>query len=115
MDMLKFVTAVAVATALCLHPAAAQLGGAHSATETGGQAKRHKSVGVTSYVMEQIQISFSIIFGRPHVATEGGDAQKHSYTKRECDAAPTEGDEEAEAAEAKDQEPSGPEPLYFGF
>ncbi len=113
--MLKFVTAVAVATALCLHPAAAQLGGAHGVTETGGQAERQKNIGVASYLIEQIQISFSVIFGRPHVATEDGDAQKHSYTQRECDAAPAEGDEEAEGAEAKERVPVGPEPLYFGF
>ncbi|NOX93697.1 MAG: hypothetical protein GXP04_00970 [Alphaproteobacteria bacterium] len=115
MDMLKFVTAVAVATALCLQPAAAQLGGANSVTDTGDRAERHKKVGVVSYVVEQIQISFSVIFDRPHQATQDGDAYKYSYTKRECDAAPTEGDEEAEGAEAKDQEPTGPEPLYFGF
>lgn len=113
--MLKLVSAAAIAAIICVQPAAARLGGVHSVTDTGDRAERHQKIGVVSYVVEQIQISFFSLTERLHQASESRDEYQYSYTKKECDAALEETDEEVENKESKDQEPAGPEPLYFGF
>jgi hypothetical protein len=117
--MLKFITITAVTAALCLQPAAAKLGGAQSVTETGDRADRHENVSVVSYLIDQIRISFLAIT-HSTVSQSGNASDEHgkkqnSYTKRECDGAHQETDEDTEAAEATDQQPVGPTPLYFGF
>ena len=112
--MLRYGTAIIAAAALMVQPAAAVgLGGTLTVSETGEKADGDDGRGFVETVVDQMKFSISAIIGQ--VGEKKSDKYHYSYAKEECEAAKEPTDEDSEALEAKEEEPVGPEPLYFGF
>jgi len=110
--MKKIILAIAAIAALSAQPAYARLGTVH---DSDANAPKPASRGIVALVIEQVRISASTIITQTAKAGEKHTKYKYTYTRKECEAAEETPADETEVAEAKSEEPVGPEPLYFGF
>lgn len=111
--MFKPITVIAVAAALSLQPAAAKLGGGQTVSDSSVQKQERR--GVVAVVIDQVRFSVSTAIGHSAKSKESSTQYSYFYKRKECEVAKDAEAEDTEPAEAKTEEPIGPEPLYFGF